>query len=94
MTVKFLKSKVAKLYLLWVLLNLIILIFFSEGAFNSYIMKDGMEDFWPYVGLSQGYGRSFADYYDITEFIFYTCILPTTLWGIYKWLRKYNKIGG
>ena len=70
----FLKNTKVKLYLLYVILNISLLLIFSDNILGE---KYENNIFWPFGEISLGN-------YDITEFLFYTIVPPLIFyfWGI------------
>ena len=77
-------------YLAWILFHLTLLLVFSEGAFSSINSNGGLDDFWPFDGLSGCKRCDFAEYYDITEFLVYT-IFPLVILVIISLTKEQNK---
>lgn len=87
---KFLK-KALGWYLAWLLIHFTLLLVFSNGPFNSFFSSNGLDDFWPFGGLSKYFwGEKFACYYDITEFMVYS-ITPLVIFVIIGLIRNQNK---
>lgn len=82
---KFLRKAIGW-YLAWILFHLLILLVFSDEAFNSSNSNNGIDDFWPFDDYS---GSRFARRYDITEFLVYT-IFPLVILVIMSLTREQN----
>lgn len=77
-------------YLTWILFHLTLLLIFSNGSFSSHNSNDGLDDFWPFNGLSKCRYCDFAEYYDITEFLVYT-IFPLVILIIISLTKSKNQ---
>jgi hypothetical protein len=77
-------EKLIAAYGIWILINLSILLIFSDGPFNGDYM--GSDHFWPFN--SKYYSHGIGDY-DITEFLFYS-IFPAAIYIIYRYIKIDN----
>lgn len=76
-------SQTSVLFLGWFLLNLIFLLVFSDGAFDSGNSNGGIGDFWPLSGDD-------IDEYDITEFLAYV-LTPLIIFLMVKLAKSNDK---
>ena len=77
-------------YCAWVLINLGILLIYSEGIFDNYNM--GAKYFWPFGrGVSTNWGNLEISNYDITEFLVYT-IFPIVILFIISLVKSDKNI--
>ena len=84
-------EKLVACYGIWILLNLLILLIFSNGPFDDSNM--GSNHFWPFNSRyweSDNFGihNSISDY-DITEFLVYS-IFPAAIYIIYRYIKIDN----
>ena len=81
----FFLNRNARIYLLYVAINISLLLIFSDNIFGNKNSSDNV--FWPF-------GSSSLGEYDITEFLFYTIVPPVILYFWGSQIKKFLSILG